>query len=351
MDVDLAKIRALVARSYVVGIQRQYGDPGIAALRVLAPALDELHEHLAYELLAQGLTALTALDRSDRLLPEQRTISVRPEQLPGLVRGAATVQVLHDGAMLLAPEAMDPIQFSDSAVVYHFNGADHFAIAGELIPVVNPTSYPSIWGIPTFFDLQSALEHYRDQIALRCRCDHLIGAWHDPDRRWLLRNRPESAFQASLHRYLIPSLRGHQRIEVRREQPAGGRKPPDIKVTWSLTNRLAYIEVKWMGASIHNTEARISWEPGEVEANRGAEQLVGYLEENLGEAPTHQTMGFLVVFDGRRDGVAYDSEDLTIAQALGYLAREVTYEPNYSELRHDFAEPLRFFMYPKQPVA
>lgn len=134
----------------------------------------------------------------------------------------------------------------------------------------------------------AALEHYRDQIALRCRCPHLETVWDDPDRRWLFKNKPENQLQECLHQYLVFSLRDHKRIEVRREQPAGGRKPPDIKVTWSLTNRLAYIEVKWMGASVHKDEPRISWTPGEDEANKGAEQLVGYLVENEPEAPGHQ---------------------------------------------------------------
>jgi hypothetical protein len=117
-----------------------------------------------------------------------------------------------------------------------------------------------------------------------------------------------------------------------------------------MTNRLAFIEVKWMGASAHKTERRITWRPDEKDANDGAAQLVGYLQENAAEASGFQTMGFLVVFDGRREGVDFDVE-LTRDQALHYLNRDITFDPKYHELRRDFAEPLRFFMYPLEPAS
>jgi hypothetical protein len=244
-----------------------------------------------------------------------------------------------------------PHLFADRAVVYYFDGADKFAVGDELLPVYNPTNFPSVWGVPTFFDLELALEHYRDRLALHCQCPYLSKLWHDPDRRWLLTNKPEGTMQASLQQYLVSSLRAHKKIEVRREQAVGGTKPPDIKVTWTLTNRIAFIEVKWMGASVHGSEPRVSWRPDENEARAGAAQLVGYLEDNKPEATGYQTMGFLVVFDGRRKGVDYGATELTREEALYFLARDVTYDPDYAADRHDFAEPLRFFMYPLQPAA
>jgi hypothetical protein len=270
-------------------------------------------------------------------------------QLPGLVRGSATIEVLADGQLRLLPEAVDPRDYSNRGLVYFFDGADNFMAGDRTVPVINATTFPSIWGTPTFFDLTAALEHYRDNIALRCRCPILASVWHD-ENRWLLRNRPEETMQESLHSYLISTLRAHQKVEVRREQPAGGRKPPDIKVTWTLTNRLAFIEVKWMGASVSAAGDRISWQPAEDEANRGAGQLVGYLDENAVEAVGYQTMGYLVVFDGRRRGVQIDTEELAEDDAHFFLAREIAFDAEPWNDRHDCAQPFRCFMHPK-PVA
>jgi hypothetical protein len=351
MNVDLERVRRLVARDYTPAVEEHYGVVGMRALRQLALALDEIHDQLACELLSGGLTVFVTLDSDARPLPADRTMRISADQLPGLVEDAATVQVVGETDFLFLPECVDPFELAEVAVVYHFDGADKFAVDGDLIAVDNPTSFPSVWGVPTFFDLQDALHHYRDQLALRCRCPYLSSMWFDENRRWILMNKPEHTMQASLHLHLVSTLRGHKRIEVRREQPAGGTKPPDIKVTWTLTNRLAFIEVKWMGASAHATEPRISWRPDEREANEGARQLARYLDANAAEAPEHQTMGFLVVFDGRRGGVEFDTTTLTREQALHYLARDVVYDPDYAALRHDFAPPVRCFMYPLKPAA
>lgn len=349
MDVALDRLREAVASDFTGAIETAYGPDGMAALRRLTPMLELVHEQLAYEMISGGLTVACPLDPSEQLLPEQGAATLSVDQLPGRVQGAAAMQLLPDDRLLVLNEAVDPLSLAERAVVYHFDGADHFAIAGALFDVQNPTSFPSIWGVPTFFDLRLALEHYREALALRCRCPHLQGMWADPEKRWILQNKPEDTMQLSLQMFLVSTLRAHQRIEVRREQPAGGRKPPDIKITWSMTNRLAFVEVKWMGASAHTSERRITWRPGEKEANEGAAQLVRYLDENLSEAPGHQTMGFLVVFDARREGVDFDVE-LTREQALRFLTREVTYDPDYSQERHDFAEPLRLFIYPVAPA-
>lgn len=351
MNIDLARLRQVVAHDYAIAIESHYAERGMAALRRLGPALDLVHEQLAYELLPGGLTVFSALDVDARLLGPDAAMPVTADQLPGLVHGAATIEVLGSGQLLLSPTPSDPHVYADRAVVYFFDGSDHFVVGEDMVPVFNPTTFPSIWGTPTFFDLGQALCHYRDRIALRCQCPFLSNMWHDPGRRWLLKNKPEDTMQASLHQYLVSSLRGHKTIEVRREQPVGGKKPPDLKVTWTLTNRLGFIEVKWMGASVHATEARVSWRPNEGDANAGAGQLVRYLSENAQEASAFQTMGFLVVFDGRREGVDFDTVSLTREQALYFLAREVTYEPDYSATRHDFAPPIRCFMYPLQPAA
>ena len=49
---------------------------------------------------------------------------------------------------------------ADRAIVYHFDGVDSFAVGSDLVEVPNPTGFPSVWGIPTFFDIHRALEHY-----------------------------------------------------------------------------------------------------------------------------------------------------------------------------------------------
>jgi hypothetical protein len=340
-------MQRLAATEPAAAVEEHYGGAGMAALRLLARGLEVIGEQLAYELLRDGLTVFVTLEPADRPLADMGSAQLRYEQLPSVVESSATIQAL-DGGLIVSDQTPDLAQLSAQAVVYRFDGQDNLVFDGQLWPVTNPTSFPSRWRTPTFFDLSEALEHYQTAVASTCRCPYLREVWHDPERRWLLRNRPERILQDSLEQHLISSLR-LGRVEVRREQPVGEDKPPDIKVTWSQTNRLALTEVKWMGASVHPTEPRISWAPDAREVNKGAGQLVGYLQRNAQESPEHQTMGFLVVFDARRKDVAYDTGSLTREQAMYYANRDIQYDPDYASERHDFAPPLRCFMTPIQP--
>jgi hypothetical protein len=344
MTVDRALMQRLAATEPAAAVEEHYGQPGMAALRLLARGLELIGEQLAFELLTGGLIVFVTLDPENRPLSDLGSAQLRYEQLSAAVRDAATIQVLEDD-LIVSDAVPDLAELSATALVYRFDGNDHLVFAGELWAVSNPTSFPSRWRTPTFFDLAEALEHYQTAVAPTCRCPHLRLVWHDPERRWLLKNKPEFTFQDSLEQHLISSLR-LGRVELRREQPVGDRKPPDIKVTWSQTNRMALIEVKWMGASVHATELRISWQPDAAEANKGATQLVGYLEQNAQETPEHQTMGFLVVFDARRKDIAYDTTDLSSEQATYFANRDIVYDPDYSATRSDFAPPLRCFMQP-----
>jgi hypothetical protein len=348
--INVDSVRNIVADQYAAGIEAQYGSVGIARLRAICLALGHIHEALAYEMLTRGLTVFATLDHDARPLGSDDVMTVTASQLSALVTGAATIQVIASGELLLQTALRDPIELSVTAVVYHYTDKDYFVVDGRLQPVTNITNFPSMWGVPTFFDLDDALEHYRDSIAMTCSCPILQTAWHDPNRRWIFINKPEDTLQQSLTSYLRMTLRTHKRIEIRREQPIGQSRPPDIKVTWTMTNRIALIEVKWMGASVNERNTGISWQPGERDANEGAQQLAEYLDLNADEAPSHQTRGHLVVYDGRRLNIRLDSTALSRDEAYYYVTREVAWEPDYSVERHDFARPVRFFIRPAMPA-
>ena len=340
-------MRRIAAADPTVAVEERYGAGGLGSMRLLARGLEQIGQQLAYELLENGLTVFATFDPQSRPLAELGSTEVHAEQLPALVATVACIQVLSDG-FIASDATPDFASLSTDAVVYHFDGQDNLVFEGELWPVENPTAFESRWRTPTFFDLGDALRHYQENVALTSRCPHLSQAWFDPDRRWILINRPEKTLQDSLEQHLISSLR-LGRVELRREQPVGEEKPPDIKVTWSQTNRLALIEVKWMGASVNRDGEDISWEPGETEANKGAAQLVGYLERNAQETPQHQTMGFLVVFDARRAALTFETTELAIGDALFYSTRDVAWDPDFAAQRYDFHVPLRCFIRPRKP--
>lgn len=240
--------------------------------------------------------------------------------------------------------AVDVNQLSASAIVYTFDGSDHFVTPDSVIDLPASSTFDSIFATPTFVDLQNALDHYKVHLALRSRCRILRSCWDDADRL-VLCNRPESTMRDSLENFLVGTLRGGHVKEVRPEQPVDGSRPVDLKITWSFTNRIAYIEIKWLGDSI-NPERSDLLKYRDSRAREGAKQLADYLDLDKPQSPSHVVMGYLVVFDARRRGLKSNNRSITKEQAFYYRNIGIQYEVRYEETRSDFARPVRMFLEP-----
>ena len=147
----------------------------------------------------------------------------------------------------------------------------------------------------------------------------------------------------SLAQFLDIVLRGT--AEVRPEQVVDETHPVDVKVTWMFTNRLALVEIKWLGKSM-NDEDNITKVFTDVRARTGAKQLAGYLDWNYAETPLHQSRGYLVVIDGRRKGLNRASTSVSLQNGYWYRDKEITYNPKFHLVREDFEEPIRMFAEP-----
>ena len=148
----------------------------------------------------------------------------------------------------------------------------------------------------------------------------------------------------SLTQFLKITLRG---AEVRPEQNTDESHTIDIKVTFTLTNRLALIEIKWLGKSVRKRPRKITATYSDERARVGAGRLADYLDWYMEQAPTRVTRGYLVVLDGRRHGLKIGTKTLGQQRARYYRNREIQFDPKYHETRDDFDEPLRMFMEPR----
>lgn len=185
-----------------------------------------------------------------------------------------------------------------------------------------------------------ALEDYRVKFAKMSNCPHLKSVWFNKDRIYF-KSGPEDSLRDSLHFFLSCQLRD---AEVRPEQNMDTSHPVDIKITWTFTNRLAVIEIKWLGKSLDQFGNKITQNYTQSRALEGAGQLIGYLDSNKLYAPNKITIGYLVVFDGRRKGTKTIINNISRKDAEHYRNNEIHYDPDYSNSRSDFANPLRLFM-------
>jgi hypothetical protein len=156
------------------------------------------------------------------------------------------------------------------------------------------------------------------------------------------RSKPERKMRQSLTQYLKIRLRGN--IEVRPEQVVDESHPVDIKVTWFLSNRLALIEIKWLGKSRNARSLTTSYSIGR--ARKGARQLADYIDGNASQAPIHVSRGYLVVIDGRRYGLNINVASVNHKRGMYYANSEISYNPKFHKLRPDFEEPIRMFAEP-----
>lgn len=185
-----------------------------------------------------------------------------------------------------------------------FNGLAHIAyiyrsplneqlyIGDDEIPISDyyDSATCSIFSYPVYKELDEAMNSNDRNLARNSICCILKSVWADATRKEFC-EKPEHFMRDSLWQYLNSVLRTHT---VKREQNVDETHPVDIKIIWPIISNVALIEVKWLGDSgkTHYRDAR---------ANEGAKQLIDYLYSSYSEEPDKNFIGYLTVFDGRRD--------------------------------------------------
>ncbi|MBK7829705.1 hypothetical protein [Nannocystis sp.] len=343
---DREAMQNIVAQLYATMILQQHGSQGVQVLKQLLKSLHRIYDQVPPETQSERFLVFKTLDDTSRPLPVAGAMRVRRmENLAQDLVGPAILQLLDNGEMLLWKQhLMTPIaELAATAIVYEYDNAMERFYAKNEVRVVEKwyEGCLSVFAIPTFSKLREALEHYRAVLARHSVCEILARAWHD-SKRLFFREKPEIYMRKSLTQFLVSSLRG---TEPRPEQIVDETHPVDIKVTFMHTNRLALIEIKWLGKSVHSDGA-VSTEYSAVRARDGAKQLAEYLDANKARAPKHRTRGYLVVYDGRRRGTKPNDKSIKRTQGFHYLNEEISYDPAYHQLRDDFEEPVRLFLEP-----
>ena len=151
----------------------------------------------------------------------------------------------------------------------------------------------------------------------------------------------------SMEHYLKATLRATRMVELRPEQNVDETKPADIKVTFSHSNRLAYIEIKWMGDSAPKP-LRKGKKPHKVRGKAvtdGAVQLARYLDRDEVRSTGHLVTGYLVIFDARRRRLKPTTRKISASDGFHYRDCDVEFNDAILQ-REDFAPPRRMFMEP-----
>jgi hypothetical protein len=341
---DPERFAAFAADHVFSKVVAAHGNAGADALRALLEAVRSVYEHVAYELLPNGLTVFVEVDEKSSACAIDDAVQLSDfSEAPLHNKGSLTLRV-GSTPLFVWQTAVAPTAFERGVLVYHFDGSsiEQIVIAGEPTDVFNPTPFPTVFGAPTFLELEEALHHYATHQVRFSACYILSAHWRDANRLLFLPG-PEATLRRSLEQHLRSMLRDH--LTVRPEQVVDESHPVDLRVTWTFSNREALIEIKWLGKSAAVGSSGISKNYTAGRVNEGARQLANYLDAEVVRAPLMNIIGYLTVFDARRRAVDANSTSVSVADGLHYANREIAIEPAILQ-RPDFAEPVRMFIEP-----
>ena len=118
------------------------------------------------------------------------------------------------------------------------------------------------------------------------------------DYKHLLNNKPEELFREDMREY----IKQHMRVVVSREVMLEDLDRLDIVLTDEMGSDLYFIEVKWVGESIHNNGQKLGTEYKASPRIRpeAIKQVLGYIDNLLAEKKNVK-IGYLAVFDARKE--------------------------------------------------
>jgi hypothetical protein len=325
-------------------VSKAYSQPGLQVLRKILKIIPEVYKVTPPDKHQKKIVIFKALNDSSRPLSEAGAKKITDlRELPQCARNGFVLQCC-DGFFLLwvSSDRIDVSQLAKDSIVYTYELCKEYFFAKDEIKEIRKIllNWPSIFCVPSFSNLNDALEDYRMRRARMSSCLFFVEAWADKSRLFL-KNGPESKMRGSLAQFLDDTLRD---AEVREEQNTDATHPVDIKVTWSF-NRLALIEIKWLGDS-KTDEGHVTAKYRDARANEGAKQLADYMDNNKVQAPIHTSVGYLVVIDGRRQGLTPETTTINRDAGFFYENKEIEYNPKYHEIRDDFKLPIRMFVEP-----
>lgn len=346
--VNPDELKAIASGLFAPRIAEDLGRWGSVTLQSMLRSLRAIHRAISTERLSRGLTVVALEEDGARLLMSPPATISQYRHLTTFHSGGdpLSIQVRPDGSFHAWAEAVSLDNIEGKFLAYRFDGPrnEYFVtpIAEHSVPELSAA--PSYFGVPYFRELQDALVDYGQSLARKSQCPVLARTWRD-EKRLMFRPKPEADMRRSLESYLRASLRDYSEIVIMPEQNVNESRPVDIKVVWSGENRVALVEIKWLGMSHGEGPEAKTVTFSASRARDGAMQLADYLDLYAREATHEETRGYLAVFDARRRRIKPTSVSLSSADGMHFRSNEIDY-PQIVLDRFDFAPPVRMFCEP-----
>lgn len=343
MSNRLHELEKFAAEHYLTTLVRELGQAGVELAKRLHPMIREVFRAVDYSSISGSLTVFV---RADGEVEPSDGVPVRDiGELTWRNLGTLSIDVSDPRSLRIWHSELDAEGLGESSLVYTFDSinGERFWVGGQAAEPRYPVTYP-LFGLARFRRLEDALHDYGVKVARSSNCDTLQNCWREPTRL-IWRGGPEAGMRRSLKLFLQHTLEDGN-PDVNEEAPVNDKDPVDITVRWADSNRVALIEVKWLGLSGYLDPPRVTGRYNEDRATDALAQLADYLDLSRERTPGFDFRGYLAVFDGRRANVTATSHQCTASDGLAFRDKEPPYDPSLL-VRHDIAQPVRFFCEPR----
>lgn len=331
----------LITTDYTAVISNDYGDDGIKKLKEVLEIIPKIFMFINLEQY-DSIQIFKPNNFDVRELGIAYTEIQSYDQIVGISSRKLVIQIEENTDLVVSTEDIDDKYLLPENFYYLFKKkSEGFCTKTQFCDIQKPSGSHSLFSISTFKDLDEALLNYKNNVAKNSECPRILSAFHC-NKKIFFKPRPEHFLRDSLAYFLKARLRGES-LEIRPEQNVDDSHPIDIKVSWGLTNHIALIEVKWIGKSIKEDRTSFTATYGEPRAKEGAQQLIQYLETNKISVPSHNTKGYLVVFDLRRANTNLTTVEINHFDGYHFENLEISYD---AVNREDYAQPTRMFINP-----
>jgi len=331
-------------------------DPASQALGIIATSLKDIYRYLEPSFFKGDI--FVCKDFNDKTCyDEAKGIRLYDKNvLLNYSDSLMIIQVFNENSRMLLWKDQDPDKLlkRKKTLVYHFKAnKECFFANGTKIDVTIHDRGSRF--ADQFINLSRDLHEYSASKIRKSSCSHFFQSWAEDDRIFFRgggsgSNIPEKFMQLSLHEFLSSVSRGISISPLREYNTMGNEakpKPVDIMIQWREANRIALIEVKFIGIVKKDSDGSI-YENGDSRVNEGMRQLKDYFDRAATDNPRTLIKSYLVVIDGRRNNVTVATRTINVADGMHYENKELVIDEDkqFYKTMCNFEEPIRMFAEP-----
>ncbi len=344
------------AENYLIQVYKafEHNEVSVQAVDKIATSLNDIYRYFEPSFFQGDFFVIK--DFADKIvLDESKGIQIQFEKniLLNKTTGTLIIQVFEDVKLFLwENEKPDALFNKSDCLIYHFSHNIEKLYAYKEVIDITITPIGSRYATQ-FSELKNALNTYGQKRIYHSSCPHFKNSWFDNNRIFFKgggKNIPEKFMQESLYEFLSTylTLRGIS-IEVLREFNVDSDKPKpvDIRIHWREANRVALIEIKWMG-TVRKDDGTISYSHGNPRANSGIAQVKGYFDSAHEDMPTTIIKSYLVVIDGRRNNLTDAATTISYADGMHYKDVDIDIDDDkkFHESIPGIEKPIKMFAAP-----